>query len=213
MKLKILCALLAALLAMPALAAPAKKIQCWNDKNGNRMCGDRVPPEYAGEQREIIQDGRVVETKRGAKTPEEIAEEERLKLEAEEALRRAQYDRSLLESFRNVKDIENMREERLAMLDTRIRSAEKSAIENQKTLQDLKGRQKPAKPDEPAGEEKPAEIKLAKQIRQYERALEANEKSLTRLKAEREQTETKFDSDARRYLELRPPAPPKKAAN
>lgn len=212
MKLITPCIVLAALLAMPALAAPAKKIQCWNDKNGNRMCGDRIPPEYAGEEREVIQDGRVVETKRGAKTPEEIAEEERLKMEAEEAQRRAQYDRSLLESFRNVKDIENMRDERLVMLDTRIRSAEKSAIENQKTLQDLRSRQKPPKPDEAGGEAKPADAKLAKQIRQYERALEANEKSLARLTAEREQTEKKFDSDAKRYLELRPPAP-KKAAN
>lgn len=205
-------AFLTVLLAAPGLGAQgskAQKIQCWNDKNGNRMCGDRVPPEYAGEQREVIQDGRVVETKRGAKTPEELAEEERLRVEAEDAKKRADYDRALLESYRNMKDIENMRDERLAMLDSRIRAAEKSTLENQKTLEDLLARQSTAKAPapEPAGDKgaEPKTDKLSKQIRQYERALAGSEKSLERLKSERAQTEARFDSDMKRYNELNPP--------
>ena len=208
--------LLAVLIAASAFAAPTTKIQCWNDKNGNRMCGDRVPPEYAGQQREVIQDGRIVETKRGAKTAEEIAEEERQKVEAEEAKRRAEYDRSLLESYRNLADIENMRDERLNMLDSRIRAAEKSGVENQKTLDDLHARRLAAEQGSAAAspaEQKPADIKLAKQIRQYERALEGNKKSLERLIGERSKTQEKFASDAKRYSELRPPAPPKKTGN
>lgn len=201
------------LLAVPiaaANAAESKRIQCWNDKNGNRMCGDRVPPEYAGEKREIIQDGRVIETKRGAKTPEEIAEEARQKEAAKEAERRAQYDRALLESYRNVNDIETMRDERLAMFDGRIRAAEKSTAENQKTLEELRARQKPVPEGEAAAPSK-EDAKLAKQIRQYEKALADSQKSLQRLKDERAQTEAKFDADAKRFLELRPPPAPKPA--
>lgn len=189
-------------------AAPGKKIQCWNDKNGNRMCGDRVPPEYAGQQREVIQDGRVVETKRAAKTPEEIAAEEQQKREAEEAQRRAQFDRALLESYRNVKDIEIMRDERLAMFDVRIRAAEKSTQENQKTLEDLRARHAAALKKGGADGESGAVEKLAGQIRQYERSLEESQKSLERLKVERGQTELKFAGDIQRYQELRP-VPPK----
>jgi len=44
-------ALLLAAVAMPAAAqqkqaipAGKKKFQCWTDENGNRACGDRVPP-------------------------------------------------------------------------------------------------------------------------------------------------------------------------
>lgn len=218
----ILMALLATMMVAPTVEAGTvgKKIQCWNDKNGNRMCGDRVPPEYAGEQREVLQDGRVVETRRGAKTPEEIAEEERLRVEAEEAKRRAEYDRSLLESYRNMKDIENMRDERLAMLDSRIRAAEKSTLENQKTLEDLRARQASAKAADPAAapaaapaSDKTAEPKtdkLTRQVRQYQKSLVDSQKSLERLKNERAQTEAKFDSDMKRYNELSPPVAKKK---
>ena len=206
--------LLAAALAAFATAANAEgagKIQCWKDKDGNRMCGDRVPPEYAGQKREVIEGGRVVETVRGAKTAAELAEEERKKKEAEEAQKRADHDHMLLESYRNVKDIENKREESLAMLDTRIKGAERSVVDNQKTLEELKARAAKAEKPAEGNEAKPADAKLAKQIRQYEKAVTESQKSVERLNGEREQSEKRFEEEIRRYNELRPPAPPKAA--
>ena len=223
--------LTAILIAAPASADPTRKsIQCWTDNKGQRMCGDRVPPEYAGQERKVMNDrGMVVETKKGAKTAEEIAAEERKAREAEEVEKRAAYDRSLLESYRNAKDIENMRDERLAMLDTRIQAAQKSITDNEKTLRDLHARSDEAvkgkdaakgkevekakdseKGKEGAAEDKagtPAEQKLAKQIRQYERSLKDSQASLARLTEEREQTQKKYGQDLQRYNELRPPAP------
>lgn len=195
--------LLAALAAAPAGAQQGtKKFQCWTDKNGQRMCGDRVPPEYSGQKRDVIQDGRVVETKKGAKTPEEIAEETRKAREAEEAKKRADYDRSLLETYRSAKDIEAMRDERLAFIDGRLRAAEKNAADTDRTLADLRGRA-----EAKHKENKPVEERLAKQIRQFERAQRENQKGLERLRREREQVQTKFDADLARFNELRGPAP------
>ena len=49
MKFSAVCVTVIAMAAGSVWAqAPAKKIQCWTDKSGQRMCGDNVPPEYAG---------------------------------------------------------------------------------------------------------------------------------------------------------------------
>jgi hypothetical protein len=188
-------------LAALACAAPAvaqQKYQCWTDKNGQRMCGDRVPPEYAGQKREVIKDGRVVDTVRAAKTPGEIAEEKRKKQAAEDAQRQADYDRQLLETYRSDKDIASMRDERVALLDSRIASIEKNAANTDKTLTDLK-----ARAEKLTAEGKPVDERLAKQIKQFERDQKTNLKSLERNRNERAEIERKFNTDLARYQELR----------
>lgn len=189
-------------LVWAAPAAAQKKIQCWTDKHGARMCGDRVPPEYAGQQREVLKDGRVVQTVKAASTPEEIAAAKKAKRDAEEAAaeakRRADYDRALLETYRSAKDIESMRDERVAMLDGRIASIEKNTTNTDKSLADLK-----ARAERLINEGKPVDDKLAKQIKHFERDQKQNLKSLERNRTERAEIEKKFNADLERYLELR----------
>lgn len=182
--------------AVPATAQ--KKIQCWTDKNGARMCGDRVPPEYAGQKRDVIKDGRVVESVKAARTPAEIAADKKAKQDAEDARRRADYDRALLETYRSAKDIESMRDERIIMLDGRIASIEKNQANTDKQLVDLK-----ARAERLTAEGKPIDDRLAKQIKQFERDQKINHKSLDRNRTERKEIEKKFNSDLERYLELR----------
>lgn len=208
-------AIIAAVLASLAWSAQAadkksgKKFQCWTDKHGQRMCGDRVPPEYAGQQREVIKDGRVVDTVKAASTPEEIAEQKRQQQAAEEAKRQADYDRALLETYRSAKDIESMRDERILMIDGRLASIEKNAANTDKSLADLKARAEKLKADG-----KKVDDKLARQIRQFERDQRQNEKSLERNRREREEIAQKFNTDLERYCALRgcKVEPPKPAA-
>ena len=209
MKAVVLGASLAGLLAAGAASAQSSKsnIQCWTDKSGQRMCGDRVPPEYAGQKRDVLQDGRVVGTVKAAKTPEEIAEEQRKKKEAEEAQRLADYDRALLETYRSAKDIESMRDERIALLDSRIYAAEKNSATTDQSLATLR-----ARAEAQAKEGKPVDPKLAKQIKQYERDQKQNQRSIERNRKERVEIETKFNTDLARYYELRGGKPPAKAA-
>ena len=193
--------------AMPATAQKSKAIQCWTDKSGQRMCGDRVPPEYAGQKRELMKDGRVVGTVSAAKTPEEIAEEKRKKQEAVEAQKRADYDRALLETYRSAKDIESMRDERIALLDSRIYAAEKNSATTDQTLATLRGRAEALTKDG-----KKVDAKLAQQIKQYERDQKQNRRSIERNTKERADIELKFNADLARYYELRGGKPPEKAA-
>lgn len=186
--------------ATPSAAqhAAQKKIQCWTDNTGARMCGDRVPPEYAGQKRDVMKDGRVVDTVKAARTPEEIAEEKRQKELAEDARKRAEYDRALLETYRSARDIEAMRDERVAMVDQRLMAAEKNAADTDKSLAGLRARAEAL-----TKEKKPVDEKLAKQIRQFERSQKENEKAIARYRRERDEIAQKFNGDLARYQELR----------
>lgn len=185
-------------------AAAQRKVQCWTDKDGQRMCGDRVPPEYADKEREVInKHGYVVEKKGGIKSQEEIEAEKRRIREAEEAQKRAEYDRALIQTYRSVKDLEVMRDDRLASLDSRIRITEKNLADNEKVLADLKEREESLK-----AQNKPVDAKLASQIKQYKRSLKDNKKALATFNNERTQTLTKFNEDIVRFAELKGLPPP-----
>jgi len=200
MKVSVVVAVLvAALWALPSEAqSETKKIQCWTDKNGQRMCGDRVPQEYAGQKRDVMKDGRVVDTITATKSADEKAAEERKKKEEEEALKKAEYDRALLESYRSPSDIIATRDERLALLDSRMQAAEKNSADTDKSLTGLRARADAA---QQKGE--PVDERLAKQIKQFEKSQKQNIKALDRYRSEREALQAKFARDYKRYSELR----------
>lgn len=212
--MKFRAAMAAAMLAAVVTQAPADdavknkaRIQCWTDKSGVRMCGDNIPPEYAGQKREVIKDGRVVDTVKASRTPEEAAEEKRAQQAAEEASRRADYDRALVETYRSGKDIEAMRDERLALIDTRILAMEKNAADTDKSLEGLRARVAALTKDN-----KPVDEKLAKQVKRYERAQIENQDALKRYRAERDDVKTKFDRDLARFNELKAASDASKAS-
>ena len=65
--------LIVLMLAVPAVHAG--KLACWTDDKGQKACGDRVPPQYAKKERQVLDGhGRVIQTQSREKTPEEIAE-------------------------------------------------------------------------------------------------------------------------------------------
>jgi len=213
MRLAMVAAVLAAVLAAPAMAQKSgTKIQCWTDKNGARMCGDRIPPEYAGEKRDVMKDGRVIDTIDASKTEDERkAEEARKKAEAERQ-KQAEHDRTLLEMYRSQSDIVAMRDERLALIDSRTQAAEKNAADTDKALAGLRARAEALQK-----QNKPVDDKLARQIKQFEQSQAQSTQALERYRKERETLREKFDKDFVRYSELRglpattPPPPPRAA--
>ena len=69
-------ALLNALLLTGGLllgASAEARIKCWTNAEGNRECGDKVPPEYSRKGHEVrTEDGIVVDQVDAAASPEEI---------------------------------------------------------------------------------------------------------------------------------------------
>lgn len=123
--------LLAALLALapPGLKAAKIKIKCWTNNEGVRECGNIVPPEYAQQGHdEINERGLTVHTKERAKTPEEIeaARQEQERLEAQRKLdqEQAKRDRILLATYATEFDMRLAHKGKVASIDSRVTHAE-----------------------------------------------------------------------------------------
>lgn len=196
--------LLAGLLAaLPAQAqSGTRSIQCWTDDHGQRACGDRVPPEYASQERQVFDKaGRVVQTRPREKTPEELAEEARLKREAAEqkalAEKAAAYDRFLLDSYSSVKDLERARNDRLLTIDGRVGLTRQAVTGDEKSLVGLKVREEAL-----LKANKPVDATLRKQMAGVQKTLRDNRNAITRFGEDREKVCSDFDRDIKRYQEL-----------
>lgn len=198
--------ILSMVLCLPAQALAqqgGRKIQCWTDHQGQRACGDRVPPEYAQQERRVYGgDGRLLEIRERPRTAEELAEIERLRqaeLEArrEDGERRA-YDQFLLSTFNSVRELERMRDQRLAMLDGRIGLARKAIEDNRAALKRLWDQAGRAQADN-----KKVPDRVQRQIDEFEKTLAGNLQSVEQMEVERGQIEQRFAADVERLRHLR----------
>lgn len=196
--------------AMAATTVPlhAAKIVCWTDEQGRRACGDRVPPQYARQERQVYDAaGRLIETRPRQKTFQEVEEEQRRTAELEarrkRALEQAAYDRFLLTTFTSVAELEKSRDNRLATLDGRLRLAEESLEQNEKGIEQLKSQIADAQSE---GRAVPG--RLTRQLREFEQNLDSNRLAVAKLREERETIRSKFDDDIDRYRALTGAAEP-----
>ncbi len=185
-------------------AVSAAGIVCWNEADGRRTCGDRVPPEYVRQERQVYDSkGRVVRTLPRQKTPEEVAEEARAAAELAARRKRLEeaeaYDRFLQSTFASVKDLERTRDDRLATLDGRMGLAEKSLVDNQKGIAQLEQQIADFQTKNP---DKKVPGRLTKQLAEFTATLGNNTRVVEELKVERKGIVEKFDYDIRRYSEL-----------
>jgi len=137
--LKLLAALIASLtLSFPAMATLYK----WVDDNGTTHYGQTIPPEYADKDHEVLnKSGRVIETQE-VMTPERRRAKElqdaKNHQQAEAALEQQRHDRTLLDTYSNVNEIDLARTRNLQQIDARINAINsfiKSANDNLAALQ------------------------------------------------------------------------------
>jgi hypothetical protein len=116
--------LLALLPAAGRLAAEQKDLQTyrWVDEKGVVHYGDRVPPQYASQERSIL-NRQGVETGRveAQKTPEQLALEA---VRNAELLKQQQHDYFLLTTYTSTNDIEQLRDLRLGQIRAQRAAAE-----------------------------------------------------------------------------------------
>jgi hypothetical protein len=198
-------ALAAALFASCLAAAQQNKgsgsTYRWVDEKGVVHYGDHVPPEYARQERAVLnKQGVVVEKLEAEKTPEELAADARRR---EEVQRRHQHDTFLLTTYVSVKDIESLRDERLAQLQGQVRAAEIYLGNLDERLQSLRTRAQMFRPynSNEAARKMPdalAEdlVRTLNEIRTQRRHLEAKRSEQTTLRA-------RFQTDIDRYRELK----------
>ena len=186
--------LLGMALAAQAGAADDKKLYRWVDDKGQVHFGDKVPPQDAKQGRETLnRQGLVTGAVPREPTAEELAQQRAQALAREEAARRAVLDRTLLQSYTSVAELQAAREDRVATIDGRTVLARKAVADNEKVLEDLRAR---------AGD-KPPPPELAKQIETFEASLVDNLQLVQRLGEERSQIEAQFSADIERFKLLR----------
>jgi hypothetical protein len=118
----ILCAVV--LLASPGFAAGAgasngRTLYKWVDEQGVIHYGDHIPPEYASQEKQIINSqGVVINRLEAQKSAEQLAAEELKRAEAEQNKNR---DRNLLNTYASVQEIERLRDQRVTLLSDQIK--------------------------------------------------------------------------------------------
>jgi hypothetical protein len=205
----------AILLLLAAVALPSasnaqrqQRLYKWVDENGVTHYDDKVPPEYANRDRELLNDqGVTVGSEQGEITAEERAAIERR--EAAEAAaqqereRIARRDRMLTETYLSVSDIEDLRDRRLELLESQIKVTELYLGNLRKKLVELQaeaGNYKPytTRPDAPQIPEN-----LALDISRTAASIAVYEQTLARTRADQEALRQSFNSDIARFRELR----------
>jgi hypothetical protein len=198
LNLMALCAATAAAAASSSL--PAGQTYRWTDDKGVVHYGDSVPSEFAGKERSVL-NGQGVEVQHvdGHKSGAELLQQTKAD---ELARQRAQHDQTLLSTYVSAKDIEALRDERMAQIDGQIK-ASSTYVESLATrLGALQERALQFKPysSEPNARRMPDDlaeelVRTANEARNQRKALDAK-------RSEQADIRVQFEADIQRFREL-----------
>lgn len=175
------------------------------DKTGQTHYADSMPAACQGMDTEVLNDNgmvlRVIEggPTRAARLQREAAEAKVAKEQEAHRMR----DRTLIETYLTVEDIERLRDQRLELLTAQYRVTEQN-IENlrdrQARLESQVARFKPYSDNENAP---PLPDHLAEEMVNTVNSMRVYEQSLAKNRAEQAELEATFDADIKRFKELK----------
>jgi hypothetical protein len=198
----------AALIAVSAIPALAQPLYRWVDEDGVVHFGDRVPPEHAARSRQLLNNqGVQVGFEQGVLSEAERAEQAAA-AELEEQARRerteiARRDRMLLDTYLSVADIENLRDQRIGLLDSQIQVTEIYLTNLRQRLQRLHGEASRFSPFSDREDAPPVPANLEREISETMRSITVYEDALLRTRQEQEDLRTAFARDIARFRELK----------
>ncbi len=196
----------ASLLSAQAYASPGSASKQggiaykWVDEQGVVHYGDHIPPQYAQQDREVLNSqGVPVGHVEAAQTPEQAAAEA---LKKAEVFKQRQHDSFLVSTYTSVKDIEALRDVRLDQLQGQRTAAEQYVESLRSRLGSLQVRAVAYQPysSNPDARRMPDDlaenlVRTLNEVRVQSAALAA--------KSEEEKTlRSQFDADIQRYREL-----------
>jgi hypothetical protein len=186
--------------AVSQAASSAKPTYKWVDADGVTHYGDSVPPEYAqGSRSELNDQGVEIRRLPASLSPEAAAAAD--KAAADES-RRRQHDLFLLTTYTSTRDIEQLRDERIALVEGQLTIARSSIESADGKMQAITKRIANFKPYSKAANARRLPDALAEEA---VRALQ-DHRSLSQVIATREQEKQElhkqFDTDLARYREL-----------
>ena len=202
-------ALLLALIAGVGDAQSEKtKLYRWVDKNGQVHYGDSVPPEYAEQDRDILnRQGVPVGREEGLITPEEAAAKAAAdKIERDEKKRRLR-DRVLLQTYQSVKELEVLRDTRLELVDAQLTIQEQSLANLRAQRAQIERMAARYAPINGSADALPLPEELALDLERSANDIDTQQANLVKRRDDRESIRLNFEADIARYKELRAIAP------
>jgi hypothetical protein len=173
----------------------------WVDDQGVVHYGDSIPPQYAQKESTVLnKEGVVVGHKDATKSAAELAAAQAT---AETAARQKQRDSFLLATYTSVKDIEQLRDERLLQIKSQRVAAEQYVASLGERLTALQTRAQNFKPYSTRPDAHRMPDDLAEQMVHTLNDIRAQKAALSTNKDEETRTEAQFESDIDRYKELR----------
>jgi hypothetical protein len=190
--------------AQVAGAAETQKLYRWVDKDGVVHFGDSIPAEYAEIEKQVVNDhGITVEIMHGKKTPEEIAEEQRLEaLRVERELQRRS-DMALLATYLSLDEITMHRDRRVELFQAQARVTELYLRNQQRRLEKL---EKTASRFQPYSDDPNAEMidpQLATDLAETRETIERHERNLKKFHDDEQAIVARFDGDMERFKSLK----------
>jgi Domain of unknown function (DUF4124) len=172
----------------------------WVDEQGVTHYGDAVPPEYSKQGRSEL-NAQGVELRQ---LPRQLSAEEAdvaQKKAAAEA-RRRQHDSFLLTTYTRVQDIEQLRDERIALIDGQMLIARGSLESNQQRTKALEQRLRSFQPYSTAPGARRVPDKLAEEVVRSLKERDQLRDSLKSREKEKADLRAQFNQDVARYKEL-----------
>lgn len=186
----------------------AGKLYKWVDDKGETHYGDRIPPEYAQQgHTELNKQGVTINTTEGAKTEEQLAEEQRnaqaKTTEKRHADEQAARDRVLLNTYLSEDDITQIRDRKLAALEGEVtmtsRYSEKLGAHLAELLKEASAFER---------QNKPVPGKLQRDILEAKAQGATYADFIKTKQAEQEAIRRQAESDLQRFRELKASASP-----
>jgi len=198
-------ALLLALFAGSGDAQTDKtKLYRWVDKNGQVHYGDSVPPEYAEQDREILnRQGVPVGREEGLITPEEAAAKAAADKAERDEKKRKLRDRVLLQTYQSVKELEVLRDTRLELVDAQLTIQEQSLANLRAQRAQIERMAARYSPINNNADALPLPEELALDLERSANDIDTQQANLVKRREERESIRLNFEADIARYKELR----------
>ena len=178
-----------------------RKLYKWTDKSGQVHYGDQVPPEYAGEERHVMNTRGVEVDKLDAqKTPEQqAATDAKVKAEAEQRDR----DRNLLNTYVSIQEIERLRDQRLSLVAGQIKVTSQFLDTLQTRLDKLQTQSMNFRPYNTKPNAQPMPDQLADDLVRTGDDIRAQQQNLKQKRLEEATLRNTFASDIERFKQLK----------
>ncbi len=173
----------------------------WVDEKGVVHYGDRVPPQYAQQESALLNhQGVEVGHTAAQKTPAQLEQEAR---QQQLVAQQKQRDAFLLTTYTSVKDIEQLRDERLEQMAAQRTAAEQYVASLHERLLGLQTRAESFKPYSAEKKARRMPDDLAEELVHTLNEIRGQRDALAAREREEQEIRTQFQSDIDRYRELR----------